>query len=56
MTGRALQQMVERWRAEDPILARAALQLPEVPAAQLDALIYADPYHWAPFMVIGRAS
>jgi CHAT domain-containing protein len=54
MTGRDLLATIERWRAEDPEFVAALGELPEVPAAMLDAPIYADPFYWAPFMLIGK--
>lgn len=53
MTGRALQATLDRWRAEDPVLAAALTGTP-VPSELLDQAIYADPAHWATFMLIGR--
>lgn len=54
LTGRDLQLLIGQWRTERSILADAAALIPDVPAAQLDQQLYADPYHWAPFLVIGR--
>jgi CHAT domain-containing protein/predicted negative regulator of RcsB-dependent stress response len=54
MTGRDLLAALARWQAEDPAFVAALGQLPEVPPDALDAMIYADPFYWAPFMLIGR--
>jgi CHAT domain-containing protein/tetratricopeptide (TPR) repeat protein len=54
MTGRDLQATLDRWRAGDPDFIAALGELPEVPHESLDAPIYADPFYWAPFMLIGR--
>jgi CHAT domain-containing protein len=54
MTGRDLLATLDRWGAEDPALLAALGELPEVPNDALDAPIYADPFYWAPFMLIGR--
>ena len=54
MTGRELLATLERWRAADPALVAALGELPVVAPEQLDAAIYADPFYWAPFMLIGR--
>jgi hypothetical protein len=54
MTGRDLLAALTRWQAEDPDFVAALGQLPEVPPDALDAMIYADPFYWAPFMLIGR--
>jgi CHAT domain-containing protein len=54
MTGRDLAATLDRWRREDPAFAAALGELPVVPPEYLDAHLYEDPYHWAPFMLIGR--
>ena len=54
MTGRDLLAALDRWRAEDPAFVAALGDLPEVPPDALDAAIYADPFYWAPFMLIGK--
>jgi CHAT domain-containing protein len=54
MTGRDLLTTLDRWRAEDPAFVAALGDLPEVPPDALDAAIYADPFYWAPFMLIGK--
>jgi CHAT domain-containing protein len=54
MTGRDLLAALDRWRAEDPAFVAALGELPEVPPDALDAAIYADPFYWAPFMLIGK--
>jgi CHAT domain-containing protein len=54
MTGRDLVATLDRWRAEDPDFVAALGELPEVPTTALDTPIYADPFYWAPFMLIGR--
>ncbi|HWQ14349.1 MAG TPA: CHAT domain-containing protein [Roseiflexaceae bacterium] len=54
MTGRDLAETLERWRREDPALSAALGELPAVPPEHLETRLYADPYYWAPFMLIGR--
>ena len=54
MTGRDLAATIARWRAEDPAFAAALGELPIIPAEHLDTRLYADPFYWAPFMLIGR--
>ena len=54
MTGRDLLAALDRWRAEHPAFVAALGALPEVQPAALDAAIYADPFYWAPFMLIGK--
>jgi CHAT domain-containing protein len=54
MTGRELLATLERWRAEDPAFVVALGDLPEIRPEDLDAQLYADPFYWAPFMLIGR--
>lgn len=54
MSGRELMATLERWRAEDPDFVAALGELPIVPPEQLDSAIYADPFYWAPFMLIGQ--
>jgi CHAT domain-containing protein len=54
MTGRDVLAVLDRWRTEDPTFVAALGQLPEVPHDALDAMIYADPFYWAPFLLIGR--
>lgn len=53
MTGRELAAIFEQWRAH-PEQAKLFPDLPHVPPAMLDTLIYADPTDWAPFVLIGR--
>jgi CHAT domain-containing protein len=54
MTGRDVTAAIERWRAEDPGFVAALGQVPIIPPDQDDALLYADPFYWASFMLIGR--
>ncbi len=54
MTGRDLLATLARWRADDPALSADLGAPPDVPPEALDAQIYADPFYWAPFMLIGR--
>jgi CHAT domain-containing protein len=54
MTGRDLLATLDRWRAEHPDFVAALGDLPDIPAEALDTPIYADPFFWAPFMLIGR--
>src|SRR5262249_36592442 len=54
MTGRNLLATIARWRAENPELVAALGELPAIPSEALDTHIYADPFYWAPFMLIGR--
>ncbi|NTU83354.1 MAG: CHAT domain-containing protein [Chloroflexales bacterium] len=53
LTGRELARTFTRWREESDELA-APGALPEVPADLDETALYADPIHWAPFMLIGR--
>ncbi|HEU5102940.1 MAG TPA: CHAT domain-containing tetratricopeptide repeat protein [Roseiflexaceae bacterium] len=53
-TGRDLLAILDRWRATYPEFVAALDELPEVPPDALDMQIYADPFYWAPFMLIGR--
>jgi len=55
MTGRNLLATIARWRYEDAEFAAAIGEGPTIPPEMLDMRIYADPIHWAPFMLIGRA-
>jgi CHAT domain-containing protein/tetratricopeptide (TPR) repeat protein len=55
MTGADLLATFERWRAEAPQLIAALGELPPVPPEYYDTAIFADPVHWAPFMLIGRS-
>jgi CHAT domain-containing protein/tetratricopeptide (TPR) repeat protein len=55
MTGRDLTATIARWRDEDPEFIAAIGELPAIPTDMLNMRIYADPIHWAPFMLIGRA-
>jgi CHAT domain-containing protein len=54
MTAREVLATLARWRAEgagsDPSLWEAPVVAPEL----LDVPVYADPFHWAPFLLIGR--
>jgi CHAT domain-containing protein/tetratricopeptide (TPR) repeat protein len=54
MTGRDVAAIIARWRAEDPEFIAELGVLPDIPPDQYDALLYADPFYWAPFMLIGR--
>ena len=54
MTGRAVAATIDRWRAEDPLYPAALGELPAVSADEYDANPFADPFYWAPFMLIGR--
>lgn len=54
MTGRDLLAALDRWQADDPAFVAALGALPEVPPEALDATIYADPFYWAPFMLVGK--
>src|SRR5439155_3665491 len=54
MTGRDLLATIARWRVEAPDFVAALGELPDIPAEHLDTLLYADPFYWAPFMLIGR--
>jgi CHAT domain-containing protein/tetratricopeptide (TPR) repeat protein len=53
-TGRDLLAILKRWRTEHPDLVAALGELPDLPPNALDATIYAEPFYWAPFMLIGR--
>ncbi len=56
MTAGELAGIVERWRAEDPEYAAVLGELDGIPTDDGDALSrpFADPFYWAPFMLIGR--
>jgi CHAT domain-containing protein len=54
MTGRDLLAALDRWQADHPAFVAALGALPEVPPEALDVAIYADPFYWAPFMLIGK--
>ncbi len=54
MTGRDLLATLERWRTEDPAFLAALGTLPDIPTEAFDVAIYADPFYWAPFMLIGK--
>jgi CHAT domain-containing protein/tetratricopeptide (TPR) repeat protein len=54
MTGRELMATLQGWRDEAPAFAASLGELPIVPPEHLDTRIYADPFYWAPFMLIGR--
>jgi CHAT domain-containing protein/tetratricopeptide (TPR) repeat protein len=56
LTGRELAATLDRWRREEPALAETLAELPDVPPEHADTLLYADPFYWAPFMLIGRAA
>jgi len=55
MTGRDLLETIARWRDEDSEFAAAIGEPPALSPEALDLQIYADPIHWAAFMLIGRA-
>jgi CHAT domain-containing protein len=54
MTGRELAATFERWR-RDYARELEGIALPEIPPEALDSGLFADPAHWALFMLIGRA-
>lgn len=54
MTGRDLHATIERWKAEDPPFLAQLVEVPPLAPEDLDAPIFADPEHWATFMLIGR--
>lgn len=54
LTGRVATTLVERWRDESPADAEMLAQVALLLAEQPDAQPFADPVHWAPFMLIGR--
>jgi CHAT domain-containing protein/predicted negative regulator of RcsB-dependent stress response len=54
MTGGDVLAVLERWRLEHPAFVAALGELPDVPYDARDSAIYADPFYWAPFMLIGR--
>lgn len=54
MTGCDVAAIIARWRAEDPQFIAELGALPDIPPDQYDTLLYADPFYWAPFMLIGR--
>ena len=54
MTGRDLLAALDRWQAAYPAFMAALGALLAVPPDALDIAIYADPFYWAPFMLIGK--
>jgi CHAT domain-containing protein/tetratricopeptide (TPR) repeat protein len=55
MTGRDVMATIDRWRVEHPAFVAALGELPEPAAEELDEQPYADPFWWAPFVLIGKA-
>ncbi len=53
MTGRDLVAIIEDWRAEQGLIALLD-DLPSIAPELYDSCPFADPFHWAPFMLIGR--
>ena len=55
MTAAELAAVVERWRAEDPEYAAVLGELDAIPTdGDARSRPFADPFYWAPFMLIGR--
>ena len=54
MTAREVDEAIERWPAEDVQFAGVRGDFDGVPVAAVDDRPFADPFYWAPFMVIGR--
>ncbi len=54
MTAREVEEAIERWPAEDAQFAGVRGDFDGVPVAAEDDPPFADPFYWAPFMVIGR--
>lgn len=50
LSGRAIAAAIDRLRVEEPVVGT----LPRVPPDQLDRRPLADPFYWAPFILIGR--
>lgn len=56
MTGRELMATIAGWRATDPAFVDDLGELPVIPDEHLEGLPFAEPFYWAPFMLIGRPS
>lgn len=56
MTNRDLALVVARWRDQLPDHAAALAGVPHITSEQDDTRPFAAPFHWAPFMLVGRAS
>lgn len=54
MTGRELAAIIERWRTERPEHAAQLGEFAAIAPDQLDQRLFAQPFYWAPFMLIGR--
>jgi CHAT domain-containing protein len=54
MSGRAVVETLERWQQHFPEEASIIDPLLPVFSAQPDVQPFADPFYWAPFMLIGR--
>ncbi|HEX6738588.1 MAG TPA: CHAT domain-containing tetratricopeptide repeat protein [Vicinamibacteria bacterium] len=54
MTARDVDGAIGRWREEDPEYAAALGEPQVIPSEGDDARPFADPFYWAPFMLIGR--
>src|SRR5262249_8725612 len=54
MTGAELAALSLRWRDESAPLADATADLAELVGQAPDARPFADPIHWATFMLVGR--
>ncbi len=56
MSGRALAAAIARRQAEDPAYTPPQHELALIASAGDDGFPFADPFYWAPFMLIGRPS
>lgn len=56
MTGHDVLDICQRWQANDPVFASALGELPYIPNEHLNTQLYSDPFWWAPFILIGKAT
>jgi CHAT domain-containing protein/tetratricopeptide (TPR) repeat protein len=54
LTGHELVATIERWCGENPEYAAALDEIKLIAQQSGDARLYADPFYWGPFMLIGR--
>lgn len=54
LTGRELIEIIRRWQAEHPQESAELGDPINIPPELLETPVYADPFHWAPFMLIGN--
>jgi hypothetical protein len=53
MTGREVAAAIARWQADDPEYTPPPAELALI-SPEDDGCPFADPFYWAPFMLIGR--